>query len=87
MKKTYHMVDREAAAAAATVEQFAKAIGQVLLPLVELVTQARLAIEEVIDHIGRQTIETILSLSAEQVAGPRMPGKGSGDIRWHGSQN
>ena len=87
MKKTYHIVDREAAAAAATVEQFAKANGQVLLPLVELVTQARLAIDEKIDHIGRQTIETILSLSAEQVAGPRMPGKGSGDIRWHGSQN
>ena len=87
MKKTYHIVDREAAAAAATVEQFAKANGQVLLPLVELVTQARLAIDEVIDHIGRQTIETILSLSADQVAGPRTPGKGSGDIRWHGSQN
>lgn len=87
MKKTYHIVDREAPAAAVTVEQFAKANGQVLLPLVELVTQARLAIDEVIDHIGRQTIETILSLSAEQVAGPRTPGKGSGDIRWHGSQN
>ena len=87
VKKTYHIVDREAAAAAVTVEQFAKANGQVLLPLVELVRQARLAIDEVIDHIGRQTIETILSLSAEQVAGPRTPGKGSGDIRWHGSQN
>jgi transposase-like protein len=87
VKKTYHIVDREAPAAAVTVEQFAKANGQVLLPLVELVTQARLAIDEVIDHIGRQTIETILSLSAEQVAGPRTPGKGSGDIRWHGSQN
>ena len=40
-----------------------------------------------IDRIGRQTIETILSLSAEQIAGPRTPGKSSGDIRWHGSQN
>jgi transposase-like protein len=87
VKKTYHMVDREAAAAAATVEEFAKANGQILLPLVELVTQARLAVDEVIDRIGRQTIETILTLSAEQVAGPRTPGKSSGDIRWHGSQN
>jgi hypothetical protein len=45
-----------------------------LLPLVELVTQARVAVDEVIDRIGRQTSETILSLSAEQVAGPRTAG-------------
>lgn len=41
MKKTYHIVGHEAAAAAATVQEFAKANGQILLPLVELVTQAR----------------------------------------------
>ena len=87
MKKQYHIVSREADTAAATVEQFAKANGQILLPLVELITQARLAVDEVIDRIGRQTIETILNLSAEQVAGVRTPGKNSGDIRWHGSQN
>ena len=88
VKKPYHIVDREAGAAAASaVEEFAKANGQILLPLMELVTQARIAVDEVIDRIGRQTIETILALSAEQVAGPRTPGKSSGDIRWHGSQN
>ena len=87
VKKPYHIVSREAATAAATVEEFAKANGQILLPLVELITQARVAVNEVIDHIGRQTIETILNLSAEQVAGARAPGKASGDIRWHGSQN
>jgi putative transposase len=87
VKKPYHIVSREADTAAATVEQFAKANGQILLPLVELITQARLAVDEVIDRIGRQTIETILNLSAEQVAGVRTPGKNSGDIRWHGSQN
>jgi len=31
-------------------------------------------------------LELILRLSAEQVAGPRTPGKASGEIRWHGSQ-
>jgi len=79
-------VSREAKSASAAVEEFARANGQVLLPLVELITEARIAVDEVIDSIGRQTIETILSLSAEQVAGPRTPGKSSGDIRWHGSQ-
>jgi putative transposase len=87
VKKPYHSVELRAAAAAATVEEFAKANGQILLPLVELVTQARVAVDEVIDRIGRQTIETILTLSAEQIAGPRTPGKSSGEIRWHGSQN
>lgn len=86
MKKPYHIVSREAETASASMEEFAKANGQILLPLVELITQARLAVDEVIDSIGRQTIETILSLSAEQIAGPRTPGKSSGDIRWHGSQ-
>jgi putative transposase len=86
VKKPYHIVDRETESAAATVAAFAKANGQILLPLVELVTQARVAVDEVIDRIGRQTIETILNLSAEQIAGPRTPGKSSGEVRWHGSQ-
>jgi len=86
VKKPYHIVSREAQNAAASMEEFAKANGQILLPLVELITQARVAVDEVIDSIGRQTIETILNLSAEQIAGPRTPGKSSGDIRWHGSQ-
>lgn len=87
MKQTYHIVNREEKTAAAAVEQFAKANGQLLLPLVELITRARIAVDEVIGLIGRQTIETILSLSAAEVAGPRTPGKPSGDILWHGSQN
>ena len=86
MKKTYHIVSRDAQSAAATLEQFTQANGQFLLPLVELITQARVAVDEVISTVGRQTIETILTLSAQEVAGKRTPGKASGDIRWHGSQ-
>jgi hypothetical protein len=55
--------------------------------LVELITQARVAVDEIIGNIGRQTIETILTLSAQEVAGARTPGKATGDIRWHGSQS
>jgi putative transposase len=86
VKKPYHIVSRDAEGAAARLEEFTKANGQILLPLLGLITQARLAADEVIDSIGRQTIETILNLSAEQIAGPRTPGKSSGVIRWHGSQ-
>jgi transposase-like protein len=58
----------------------------VLLPLVELVTQARLTVDTVLDELSQQTLETILDLSAEQVAGARTPGKASGEVRWHGRQ-
>jgi transposase-like protein len=86
VKKTYHIVSRDAQSASATLEQFTKANGQFLLPLVELITEARVAVDEVISTVGRQTIETLLTLSAQEVAGERTPGKASGDVRWHGSQ-
>jgi putative transposase len=87
VKKPYHIVNREEKSAAAAIEQFAKSNGQLLLPLIELITQSRIAVDEVIGSVGRKTIETILMLSAEEVAGTRTPGKASGDIRWHGSQD
>ena len=67
MKKTYHIVNRDEKSATASIEQFAKSNGQLLLPLLELITQARVAVDEVISSIGRKTIETILTLSAEHV--------------------
>jgi hypothetical protein len=87
VKKPYHIVSREEKRAAAAIEQFAKSNGPLLLPLVELIIQARVAVDEVIGSIGCKTIETILMLSADEVAGARTPGKSSGDIRWHGSQS
>lgn len=86
MRKPYHIVSRQQKDAAASVEQFARANGQLLLPLVELITEARIAVDEVIHTVGRKTIETILLLSAEEVAGARTPGKASGEVRWHGTQ-
>ena len=62
MRKTYHIVNRDEKTAAASLEQFAKSNGQLLLPLIELITNARIAVDEVISSIGRKTIETILTL-------------------------
>ncbi len=86
MKKPYHIVNRDAECASAQIERFAKANGQLMLPLLELITQSRIAVDEVMQQIGRQTVELILELSAQEVAGPRTPGKPSGDVRWHGAQ-
>jgi transposase-like protein len=80
-------VTKAAKESAAIIEQFCQANGQILLPLVSLIESAGQVVETVIHEIGVQTLELILRLSAEQVAGPRTPGKASGEIRWHGSQS
>lgn len=86
MKKTYQIVTRAAKESAAVVEQFCQANGQILLPIVNLIESASQVVTSVIHEIQIQTLETILTLSAEQIAGARTPGKTSGNIRWHGTQ-
>jgi len=60
--------------------------GQLLLPMLQLIQQSRLAVDEVIDMAGRATIEAVLKLSAQEVAGPPHPGRPGGEVRRHGSQ-
>jgi putative transposase len=43
-------------------------------------------VDELIDVAGRATIETVLQLSAEQLAGPRTPGQRRQQLLWHGRQ-
>ena len=86
MKKPYHIVTRAARESAAVIEQFCQANGQILLPILNLIENASQVVETVIHEIGHRTLEQILVLSAEQVAGGRTPGKASGEIRYHGSQ-
>ena len=61
--------------------------GQLLLPALELITQSRAAVDELIDVTGRAAIEAVLNLSAQQLAGPKHPGRKAGDIGWYGSQD
>jgi transposase-like protein len=60
--------------------------GQLLLPMLDLIGRAEAAVDEVIDVAGRAALEAILLMSAQEVAGPKHPGKAAGDIRWHGWQ-
>jgi hypothetical protein len=53
--------------------------GQQLLPMVELIEQSHLAIEELIDAVDRVTLQTVLEMSATQIAGE--PQQGSLDFR------
>ena len=87
MKRNYHTVDNQGKVNERRLTEFLMRHGQMLLPMVQLVEQARLAVDEVIDVVGRKTIEAVLWLSAQQVAGvPQQGRKRAGDIFWHGTQ-
>jgi len=57
-----------------------------LLPLVEQIEQAEVALDDLIDVLGRATVEMVLRLSAERIAGPPHPGKKGGAVGWHGRE-
>jgi putative transposase len=83
VKKKYQVISRHDRRALA---RWLAKNGQGLLPLVELVEGAELALEELIDVTGRATIEAVLELSALQVAGEPHRGRRGGEVLWHGSQ-
>jgi transposase-like protein len=60
--------------------------GQVLVSMAELIEDGRLAVEELVDQLGRAALEAVLLVSAGQVAGPAHPGKVAGEVRRHGHQ-
>ena len=62
--------------------------GQVLIPVVELVEKDDRVIEEVIDVMGRATIEAVLQMSPEPVAGPKQQQRRDSDreVYCHGGE-
>jgi len=83
VEKPYHIVGKECR------EELAKFLaknGQALLPMVELIEQSKLAVDELIDVLGRAQIEAVLRLSAQGIAGRPHPGKKGGAIGWHGGE-
>jgi len=84
MKPSYQIVDIKDSRGYA---KYLAQNGQLLLPLVELIEASRLALDELIDVLGRASIEAVLQLSAAGVAGEKHQGRKGGDIRWHGAQS
>lgn len=56
------------------------------LPLLSMIGQAQLSIEDMLGRLSRQFVEQLLLMSAESVAGPKHPGRQTGGVRWHGQQ-
>ena len=69
------------------IAEFLSKDGQLLLPFLELVCNTEHAVDELIDVVGKGAVEAVLLLSAQQVAGPKRPGKVKADVGWHGRQH
>ena len=48
---------------------------QIILPMVELIEESRMAVAELIETLGRSTIEAVLLMSAAGVAGENHQGR------------
>jgi transposase-like protein len=87
VRRSYHTVDKQGSVGERKLAEFLVRNGQALLPMMELIEQSRMAIDELIDVMGRASVEAILGLSARQVAGEPQQGKArAGEIGWHGTQ-
>ena len=87
MKRSYHTIDKQGKVGERQLAEFLVHNGQALLPMLDLIEQSRMALDELIDVMGRASIEAVLELSAMQVAGPPQQGKTrQSDIVWHGTQ-
>ena len=90
MSETYHVVSRTDSRGALDSQQLAAVLaqdGQLLLPMLDLIENAQAAVDDLIDVMGRATIEAVLLMSAAGVAGPKQQGqKTDRQVVYHGSQ-
>ena len=82
-KKLYQITDK---VNSRKIAEFLSKDDQLLLPLLDLICNTEQAVDELIDVVGKAAIESVLLLSARQIAGPKQPGRITGDIGWHGRQ-
>jgi transposase-like protein len=78
MSQPYHVVSRADRLGTVDPQQLAQVLaqdGQLLLPMLDLIEHAEAAVDDLIDVMGRATIEAVLLMSAAQAAGPNQPGR------------
>ena len=70
------------------IARFLAANARSVLPMVDLIEQSMMAIDDLVETLGRATIEAVLEVSAANVAGERRQGvKLEREVGWHGSQD
>lgn len=69
------------------IAEFLAANAQAVLPMVDLIEESMMVIDDLVETLGRATIEAVLLISAGNVAGERRQGvKSASEVGWHGSQ-
>lgn len=87
MSERYQIVSADANLDSKELATFLAKEGQLLLPMLDLIEQAQVAIDDLVDVMGRATIEAILQMSAAALAGPKQQGKRTNrDVAYHGAQ-
>jgi hypothetical protein len=75
MRRNYHILGKDHTE---ELYEYLSRDGQLLLPLVELLETAEIAVDELIDIAGQSTIEGVLKISEQRVAGTKHQGKRRG---------
>lgn len=83
MKKSYQIADKTDTR---KIAEYLSQNDQLFMPMVELIEGAKFAVDEMIDVLGRASIEAVLNLSAQNLAGEKHQGKKGGEIVWYGTQ-
>ena len=83
MRRNYHILGKDHNE---ELSEYFSRDGQLLLALVQLLETSEIAVDELIDIAGRSTIETVLKILAQGVAGAKHQGKRRGKVGWHRSQ-
>ena len=83
MSEAYQIIEKKETQRLAA---FVAEHGQAFFPLVSLVEQSQLAVEDLMDVMGRAGVEAVLLLSAKGLTGEPHPGKRGGEVRRYGSQ-
>lgn len=59
---------------------------QELHPLLQILQAGRIVVNELVNCAGQALIESLLLISAQELAGEKQRGKRGGSIQWHGNQ-
>ena len=83
MRKGYHILEKKNSS------ELAKLLaenGQLLAPMVELIEESQVAVDELLENLGKATLEAVLLVSAAKVAGESHQGRAGGSVLRHGRQ-
>jgi transposase-like protein len=88
MPKCYQIAAKSDAKSSRDLARFFVQNAQAILPMVELIEQSQIAVDSLLEVLGRATLEAVLSISASELAGPSHQGvRGrNAEVLRHGTQ-